>query len=829
MKSLALFITLLITFGSQADDSKVPCLKQDGNLGLNVFSNYDCSIIKKVVETPEIKNAHKSKVDEKLAERLAFKIERNIEEMAMLDQYFNQFKLGLTEDESVKRECKAELIANPCKNQVSDKKINVLLKKLNSKEMNLTAKMQKIFTNSFASADVQNNTCPLTAPAGYYTLNAQFDESAANDLKNFLKTQSRGSKDWIEAAYKNFPQLKLIKRATLNDPNFQIEFENYIKDYDNKIPIKAYVLGFFAKKSNQKRLSAGLASICTDLKENIKGYLCNDLTSLAVSENTANYLFVEDEDVEESIDISKAFSCDVENDQDKLNIPNGAERIYNNLVDNVVSQLPKDGNIVKSGVSSFCENLLCKTEKIKKTPSCSQKGVASVEDLKAAYSCNGHIESTEHKNNDMSCTLKVRQWIAYLESKDFEKKKEENIQIAKILGIELENNLVTTKEKKSYLSSFSQNFLGVEGSLLAEGKKVNPITVAEKIREFEERKIEPIPSQNRDVILANNENNKVYNMIKQHKENEALEAQVQTNHQAINTFAQFDKNEEHKQAFIANSIAKFSKTDSSPTSKKDVFQAMKEQDRREEIARMRAELESVMKGMKGTDEDKLETIVDSNLGFANKGVSSADPFRGMGKEERERLDQYRQSLQNWESRLRSREFDLDTRDLSSGTSRAVASENEKRYEGQGQKGREESSESLNSGGSGGGGSSGGIKLSESKSGSNTVNGEQANAETQKVALANEGEALVTAESLATLEKSTLKKLGIGQRDSFIIKVKLLEKIYDVPVKSFTHNGKAMFVPMLTKENRDLAKLLLESPLFADYRNYQLERERSYAR
>ncbi|MBC7714749.1 MAG: hypothetical protein H7177_15490, partial [Rhizobacter sp.] len=42
--------------------------------------------------------------------------------------------------------------------------------------------------------------------------------------------------------------------------------------------------------------------------------------------------------------------------------------------------------------------------------------------------------------------------------------------------------------------------------------------------------------------------------------------------------------------------------------------------------------------------------------------------------------------------------------------------------------------------------------------------------------------------------------------------------------TFNHDGKSMYVPLLNDKNRELSKIVYESPLFADYRNYQIERQ-----
>ena len=801
---------------------KAPCLKKDGSLGLNL-EKYDCKLIAKVVESPEIKVAHEDKVLDVLANQLSFKIKRNMENMAVIDNYFGPLNLALTEDKVVRNNCNIDVItslsssANKCSTK-NPKKLEKLISKLTD-EMGAKSKaikdlrsaLREKFFSSRGVSEIQG--CPLNKSSGYYMLNSQLSDV---DLKNiFDRFKKSGKSSYKDLVYKTYPQLKII--AGSKNPEFQEKFEKYVSDFQGTDEERVeYFYNFFKSENNQDKLSLGLANNCIDVKSSIETYMCNDLDHLGMSDDYVENVFSEEKD-SESVEIAKAFNCSNSQEgskflESKNNIENWMDVFQKNTVPMQSEQT------AESNVMNFCDIFLCKDLKAKEQNSCKSGSQISSSDLEKMYGC---------KEKEKACTEEVKKRVVYLESleKIFAQKKAYELASSSSSGSTSYGR--EEKKKSSPYSSFFQNFVGVEGTLQAEGKKISPATVAEKVREFEDKKIEPIPSTNKDIILANNDGNKVYNMIKQQKQEEALNQQAQANQQvAQHSFVpSIKENDDHKQAVIANSLSKFK---GAVGSSKDEFQASREHDRKEEISRMRSELEGVLKEMKGSEEDKLATITDSNTIFAQpKSAGKDDPYKGMSAEERERLENYRSNLATWESRLRARESDVLDRELRIG-SRSTAStndSNEKRFENGNTNtlGQDTSSATQNSAHAGSANANGGLKLTKAQAAAGAVQASGEAGVAQASGKISESEAIVAAENLATLEKATLKKWGLSARDSFVIKVRLLDRIVDVPVKSFTYSGKSMFVPILTKENRELSKLILESPLFSDYRQYQQER------
>ena len=823
MNKTFLLLFIFLSHSVISADIKVPCLKKDGSLGLNL-EKYDCKLIAKVVESPEIKNAHEDKVLDVLANQLSFKIKRNMENMAVIDNYFGPLNLALTEDKAVRTNCNIDVItslssnANKCSTK-NPKKLEKLITKLTD-EMgtksaavkDLRTALREKFFSSRGVSEIQG--CPLNKSSGYYMLNSQLSDI---DLKSiFERFKKSGKSSYKDLVYKTYPQLKIIARS--DSPEFQEKFEKYVADFQGNDEERVdYFYNFFKSEQNQDKLSLGLANNCIDVKESIETYMCNDLDHLGMSDDYVENIFSEEKDPE-SAEIAKAFNCSNNlNDKhsvSKNNIENWMDVFQKNTVPMQSEQT------AESNVMNFCDIFLCKDAKAKELSSCKTRNQISSIDLEKMYGC---------KEKDKACTEEVRKRVVYLESLEKIYGQKKAYEIASSTGGASTNFGKEEKKKSSPYSSFFQNFVGVEGTLQAEGKKITPATVAEKVKDFEERKIEPIPSANRDILLANNEGNKVYNMIKQQKQEEALNQQAHANQQvaAQHGFVPSIKdNDDHKQAVIANSLSKFKGAVAGAN--KDEFQASREQDRKAEISRMRSELEGVLKEMKGSEEDKLQTITDNNNIYAQpKTAGKDDPYKGMSAEERERLENYRSNLATWESRLRARESDVLDRELRIG-SRSTASTSDsgdKRFENgkTNSLAQDTAGSAQNPAHTGAGSVNGGLKLTKAQASAGGPQGTTEGGTVQASGKISEGEAIVAAENLATLEKSTLKKWGLSARDSFVIKVRLLDRIVDVPVKSFTYSGKSMFVPILTKENRELSKLILESPLFSDYRLYQQER------
>ncbi len=240
----------------------------------------------------------------------------------------------------------------------------------------------------------------------------------------------------------------------------------------------------------------------------------------------------------------------------------------------------------------------------------------------------------------------------------------------------------------------------------------------------------------------------------------------------------------------------------------------------EEMKKLRTELAEAIAKVKGTDEEKLATVADSNVMAMAPKAAAKETTKRMSTAEKDRLDDYRENLNNWENRLRNWQGQLSDRDAranSGGSSSSASSvaDNRNNFD----------NNSVPSEGYGATNGANGAKLSKvAAAGGTGAKGEGA---TDRAPGTEKGEietGVVNSDKLATLQADNLKNLGIVASDSFIIKVRHQDKIYSIPVKMFNHDGKSMYVPLLNENNRELSKIVFESPLFKDYKKYQQDRQ-----
>ncbi|AUN98097.1 hypothetical protein DOM21_10790 [Bacteriovorax stolpii] len=817
-----------------ADDAKIPCLKKNGGIGLNSLSAFDCNLTKAVSNDPKVKNAFEDKVNDKLADKLATKASQRLEEIVIMDRYFDQIGLDLGMDsKDVERKCRLDVIASPKCGGGSDEKLYAsklahLLNKFPTASLgkgqkdNLLERMRAKMGELRGAKQKKVNSCPASGTTGHFFLDSQFSQSAAVDFISSLQATGGtaiAAKFRIEKFYETYPQFKMLKDAESLGPEGAAllkKFEQQMKSYQAKDGSqKIFIDKFFDSKDTQQQFAKVLANKCETIAKNIEEYLCNDLDHLAMNDEFASEFFKGDgEETEVNRTIAKGFSCGLKNAEGE-DEGNNAVFTKGETVASWDEKFLEDTRAIPTNndiaiiVDNFCRLYDCSNPQVKGFNSCKNGGPLKSEDL---------LKLCQKSDDITSCDQQIQKQITFLKSLE---KDEEVVKYAKGSS-ESYLNGDTTKAKG--FSSFYQNFVGVEGTLLAEGKKVTPITVAEKTAEFVEKKIDPgVASLSSSAQLAQNKM-----AMKQETQGDMVNNQVMRNDERFNSFVSSNPNsanEDFRRSLVHNNMKGGGDAVSSKTKKSDVSAA--ESDRTEEMKKLRAELAEAINSVKGTDEEKLSTIADNNrMVLAPKG-SSAEVARpvNLSQAEQNRLDQYRDNLNAWESKLRGWQNQLTDREISRGAGSSGSSANAADPR------RNTASDDFgsNSASNDYGASAVAGRLSKSSAGgSGAVANGKGEAEVARAPGAEgvEGEqSVVNSENLATLRKESLKSLGIVPADSFIIKVRHQDKIYDIPVKTFSYNGKSMFVPLLNERNKDLARIVYNSPLFNDYRQYQAEKDR----
>lgn len=814
------FILTAVSTHAMAEDAKIPCLKKDGGIGLNGLEKFDCKLVKAVVNDPKIKVNFQKKVNGALANKLYTKASQRLEELAMLDRYFEQIDLDLSlNSKEVASKCRLDFIANPkCGGGASSQNYQDRLKLLLSKFPESTAKnadgsknrtlveRMRARSGQIRGVGIEKvDNCPADGPTGHFFLNSQFGELEAENFIADLQKSDRNAKDPIDRFYNKFPQFQMLndlKKLNGAGASFLDKFEHEMKKYTKANgSSKKFIEKFFFSPDTQQQLAKSLANKCEAIASNIKEYLCDDFDHLGMSDDLASTLF-KDQDAEVDIETAKGFSCGMINLV--ANEEAGKNLIIGTTIGNLDAQLEDDMRSnpsqieIKKIVGPFCERYNCTNVKVKNLNSCQKGGPLASDDL-------------EKHCKENKCDMEEMKYISFLKS--LERDNEKTSSDLQSLASNSDGG-PTEKPKKGY-SSFYQNFLGVEGTLLTEGKKITPITIAEKKAEFAEKKIDsgvlnPALSQNKEMAKLETRQEQVSPIIQGEKsgfETAAASAREQ--------------NEQFRKSF-QNQYMKTASTSATPaiTKAKKINLSDSDSLRLDEMKKIRGELADAINKIKGSEEEKLAAISDNNrLAIAPSGTSK-EIIKNMNSGDKDRLDSYKDSLNNWETRLRTWQGQLSDRDVrassnSSSSSSGKTSSDSRVESPVADPDQYNPSSSVNNG----------AKLSKtvaapgSSGGKNDSAGERAPGSER----AEGEEGIVNSESLATLERDSLKKFGIVTADSFIIKVRYKEKIYSVPVKTFSHDGKSMFVPLLNERDRELSKIVYESPLFKDYRAYQIQR------
>ncbi len=802
MKFNCCLLLISLFFSSAHAGDEVHCQALHQLMEFKSLPLQDCKMAEALVSNEEVKAYQKEKIYNKLAKKLSTQIEQNLEEMAILDQFYTANEHDLMMDsEAIKNNCRlghAKTLETSCPGQ----KLNILKSKFSTQGDSLSSKLAAKFTAS-RNIGKDKKQCPIQGDFGAFTLSAQLDNKSMINFINVAKN-NEASADQFDAWLDQNPQFKLIVKTGNKD--LKMKFKSYLTSFSGD-PEKAreYVSQFFFQPDNQKILSQGLADQCGKINRNLETFLCKDLDQLGSLEEVASQeLFGLDPKIDlkdmfdipndDSIYAAYGFQCLAREESKKANYEkkNSTDQWFNKFNENTRPTLSESQT--KNVSISFCSVYQCKAPELSDAVSCKAGGPISSKDLKTTYGCPGGKE----------CSDAILKYINFLETLEKDKTPQSSA-LASSGSSSSDNGQSNSSSKPARYSAFTENLLGVEGTLVAEGKTITPIAIAEKQKDFLERKLDPTPSS-RDVKM---DKTVAQAPITQPTMNQTV---AETSAQTLTTSSspRFDAND----TISTNNAIKGVRTTKTTTSSKDYSSSTSISDRDAEIKKLRDELNSIVTNMKGTENDKLNTAIDHNSKYSPPsygGSSKSSPYQGLNNSEKDRLDQYQKNLNAWENRLQNWQNNLamgDTaRSPAAATSDAIAKRNDS-SEAAMKSARGESAIQLTSGDKGEKGKSG-------KASGTNPNGTSADAP----------EAVLSSDELANLKPEALKKLGINFKSSFLMKIRYKEKFYEIPVKSFSYRGKDILVPLLSDKNSSLAKIVLDSPLFSDYKQLQIDRQK----
>ncbi len=808
-----IFIGLFVVSFANAEDAKVPCRNKDGSLGLNSLSSFDCQLASNISSDPSIQDEFKDFIDKKLALSLSQKASELVEDLALLDSYFDQAGIDLGKNENVRNSCQLEKIAQPncgsgVKKELIQKKMSFILgtdKFLPKGEKNSSLyKRLLLKANQVRSGTTlkEVNKCPVEGNSGMFTILSQFTSSDARMLIDLVKKGDMEN-ETLSEMFSKYPQLKMLVNG--KDESLKRKFEAAMSKFSAGDE-KKFVDDFFKEKTSQESMAISVSNKCKELQISIQKYTCSDnYPHLAMNEDDRDFLFEKTKDDKIFKEVARGLSCEMEAKAKASDSGEDPLKAANTIHDKMELfqkdlRIQETSNVINEKIGPFCDLYLCKSTLIKpEMISCKNGGPISSKDI-----IEGICE-----NNVSKCEDKYQKYISYLISLE---RDAINTGVATNSSgnSNLPNQSSLPGDKPRGFTSFYQNLLGVEGTIAAEGKKVTPITVAEKKAEFAEKKLDTTP-----INIASLSQNK--ESVKVESRQEPITPQLEDSSGVDAHTAALRDADQFRRSFQAQQFSKANydiTKDASGKSKKVKFTDT-ESSTLDEMKKLRGELADALGKVKGSEEEQLAAVADNNAVAITPKGSKKDPVRNLNQGEKERLDAYRDSLNNWEGRLRTWQGNLSDRDVrinsgsgSSGDNKVDAPvANSDQYN------------IANNNGSG-------AKLSKTSAGGSVAAGKgEAGVDRAPGSEKVEGElGVVNSENLATLEKDSLKKLGIVATDSFIIKVRHKEKIYSVPVKTFNHGGKSMYVPLLNEKDRELSKIVYESPLFKDYRAYQIKRQ-----
>jgi len=800
---LSLFIAFPI-FGAFADEVMPNCLHgistlsgQIAELNKEITS---CGYNKGLAELEKNQDDQRKYIYEKLAEKLATKLIQSSEETALLTNYFNANDDDLLmkdspSSEKIKKQCslsaikETEQCGNNPKGQYYDYKMSLLKKMLNPRGTvsNFGNDLYGIMANKFVkNMGIKNSvsnglSCPLDGDVSGFILKSQIDDLSALDIVK----GANGSKETFEESLNSYAQLKFIKDA---GPTAIDKFKNYLLNIPKNSSPKEYIAKFFKDKENQKKFFAPtLANECESINRNINNFLCADLDDLGslknkVSMELFNKLDVAPMDDQYEIDFQNdpvalrayGFQC-LSQAKNKLLLEK--ERTKEHKLDDWFEDFTKNTRPLVSDDkdsdqnSKFCEKYTCTSPDSQKTVSCMKGGPLSARDFYQMSECP----------SGKSCNTSTLKAFDYLESL-------EKIQTKMSPSLADNSTSQSTpdqiKKAKSELPDFAENYLGLEGSLIALGKPVTPITIAEKKEDFKERKLNseppkyqpPTPSK---TEYANNNQTQQSNEMASIVPSENLNARVATNSNS---------------SFAPTIVPEYSRPiEGIRSKKKKKVESSYWMDDIPDVTPKKNEDDSKVAKK---EEETTKTIANNDSSF-NKNEFE-DYKRNIERElsaNRNKLSSVSNELARTQQDMASQRAEME---------RKIADLERKQAE---MKNVTEPKEVA--------------QVKAYKKESDSLRAELANKNRAPASVAASGDGvIVTTDKLKTLKEEELQKLGVDIEQSFVIAIKVKEgnneKLVNVPVIRHTSKGKSYLIPRYEGKNDEIMKAIEKSPLFKDF-------------
>lgn len=808
MKILLFYFLFINTAFSKTNNALGECQQYiDTNGVIQKLDLPNCKLAAGLAQMSDVEANHRSEIYKKMADKLAMQITQSVEETAMIGKAFSDNDSFLAPIES----CKLGLVDKNAncgghKSNTYQERLNFLNDNLISRigsgansKMSLQELLVEKANKSLGASDPKELAkCPIEGASGAFALSSQLTEEAAHNIFDILNDKRFDVNDRLSVFNSN-PILKLVSDG---NPKIAQHFADYLKAYDKKSSssVKNYLENYFFKNAeNKKAFSNTLEEKCKSVTQNITTFLCSEdlkgseLASL--DQNASTKLFglnpkLDDQEILDDAEFggpnfysAYGFQCLAKAEiasGNRINSENSVDSWFKQFTARTRPELPVDGDMLTDN-NKFCSKFTCTDPSVKEAQSCKNGGPLHSSDLFKVYKCNPE-----------TCDENILQYISYMQS--IEKNPS-----PKNIASNDPNSPKTDKEKLRY-SSFLENYLGVQGTIKAEGREVTPITIAEKTKEMHERKVEVAQSPVKQFAAAANTG--------------VTSSEAAAPIQSTISSSSFESPKEVSSAKSASSTPTPRKSVSAANNRYTASADTAEHDA--EVKKMRSELEELTNNMKGSPSEKLATIADNNAAFvpSNLGGSNrSDITRSQSNAERLRNEEYQRRLNAWEAELRARESNLFNRETRTPMNAQNNSMDKDKANDPVAKSTASDSKAM--------------LTSNSEKESDKEGGK--NKKAQGNSLANAGsndntDTIISVDDLKNLNKEALADFGLNGKETFIMKVLHDKKYYNIAVKTFPYKGHSILVPLLNDSNSKLSSIVLESPLFSDYKSYQLDRQ-----
>ena len=833
-KSNSFFIAFILTTNvSFSEDASINCasgVQETVGKSNEGLAGCDAAIIA-LKSDPLADEQYRKKIDKKLASSIALQTKQILRDLGGASSFFEQnsksFFTG-KDSSGVANACRfdflKELEKNGCNgkiNSIEKEKIATLLEALNEGVSYHSKSLQEGVAHLYGltkygqGVDSTNtNQCPLSI--SYFPAESQLTATAINKIfKEFKSTASEAvAKEMI---FQSYPQLALIYHANKYDPNFLSKFEKYMANFSgSEADQKKYLTNFLFNEENRSTLGKGVAHRCEQVRTNVSTFVCGNLDEISPKNSKNAKILFDDYNIKKEFQDQKkdiranpdayrtyGYLCESKSKNNLRGSPNATIttgqdnssqslcldlKTKNNNIDNWYNCFNQDVRTERNKesegqeIANFCSRWSCKDELAKATKSCKEGGPITSSDLASLGLKDTYVEGQV----DFLKSIQDRK-----DAKD------------KYLAIINSGEPITEEVRNSLgLSEFDLNLFGADTVMKFAGLPSTPIILASVTQDMHDKGIKPsTPEEIREVItratnlapkVASNSSDDDFNMTPTIASTPAVAS------------ASNWKN------------TNYIKPEPSPIAKTKHKIVEPPSKRNPEVQQMMDDLQEIMKAGKGTSgaDDSDEAASTSFSGGSSASANSkkqAKTIQGLTSSD---LETWAQKLKAKETTLNFRETLADQRDAEYWRNKALSEGGEK------EKGRSIASVDE--------------KDSQGKSGGSTqatLSSDSGKAKT-KAELAAEVSAsssglIVTPEKLDKLEKMDLKNFGVNIEEPFVISVRMNGKLIHVRVAKVEMKGREFLAPRLTDDNKEAKEVILNSPLFKEFRYFYEKENSSY--